>query len=273
MTLLLNLRRLPFSETTTVIQQLLARQAGGFTLIELAVVLFILTLLLSSLLVPLATQVDQRNISDTQKAMDEIKEALIGYAVANRSLPCPDTNGDGIADPATPPNVPAGCPNNEGFLPWVTLNVAQADAWGIRFLYRVSPEFTGTPVTPCAAGDGRLGLCDVGNITINTRDAATKATQTMASNVAAVILSYGKNGRGGTSTSGIVQAAPVAGTDEATNANPAGTTVFISRTLTTAQIPCSDTVAGQPFCEFDDIIIWVSPSVLMNRLVAAGQLP
>lgn len=277
MPLLLNLRRLRFSDTTIGIQQLLRRQTDGFTLLELAIVLFILTLLLSSLLVPLGSQVDQHRISDTQKTIDEIKEALIGYAIAHRSLPCPDTTGDGIADPTTPPNNPVGCPNNQGFVPWVTLNVPQADAWGNRFLYRVSPEFSGTPLSPAVSctvptSDGRLDLCDVGNITINTKD-PTKATQTMASNVAAVIFSYGKNGRGGTSNSGIAQPAPVAGTDEAANANPAGTTVFISRTLTSSQNPCSDTAAGQPFCEFDDIITWVSPSVLINRLVAAGQLP
>ena len=62
---------------------------NGFTLIEMAIVLMIVGLLLGGLLVPLSAQMDQRNISDTQKAMSEIKEALIGYAMANGRLPCP----------------------------------------------------------------------------------------------------------------------------------------------------------------------------------------
>ena len=41
----------------------------GFSVIELAVAVLILTLLLGSILVPLATQVEQRKVSDTRKAL------------------------------------------------------------------------------------------------------------------------------------------------------------------------------------------------------------
>ena len=61
----------------------------GFTLIELSVVVLVITLLLGSLLIPLATQVEQRNMSETQKRLQEIKEALIGFAIANGRFPCP----------------------------------------------------------------------------------------------------------------------------------------------------------------------------------------
>ena len=61
----------------------------GFTLVELAISIFIIALLLGSILVPLATQVEQRQVSETQKKQDEIKEALIGFALANAYLPCP----------------------------------------------------------------------------------------------------------------------------------------------------------------------------------------
>ena len=66
----------------------------GFSVIELAVAVLILTLLLGSILVPLATQVEQRKVSDTRKALDEIREALIGFAIINGRLPCPDTDSD-----------------------------------------------------------------------------------------------------------------------------------------------------------------------------------
>ena len=49
----------------------------GFSLIEVAVVLFIIVLLLGSILVPLTTQVEQKQISDTQKTLDEIRERQV----------------------------------------------------------------------------------------------------------------------------------------------------------------------------------------------------
>jgi type II secretory pathway pseudopilin PulG len=241
-------------------------------MIELAVVLFIVALVLGSILVPLTTQVEQRQISDTQKTMEEIREALIGFAIANSYLPCPDTLGGGIADPP----FPGVCTSAEGFLPWLTLSVPQGDVWGNRFRYRVSPEFTNTPPASgnCSTSDGRIGLCDSGNITVNTRT-SSKSTQTLASNVVAVIISHGKNGYGATATTGNARvSAPASNVDETTNGNVAAfPRTFTSRTPTGISATCSDTVAGQPFCEFDDIVTWISRYTLFNRMVAAGKLP
>ena len=124
------------------------KSCRGFSLIEMAFVLVIITLLLGGLLVPFATQVEQRRIAETQKAMEEIKEALIGYALSHNStststpiqpyLPCPDTNNDGLEDR----NGAGACAGNEGNLPWATLGVGNQDAWGNRFQYRVSATFS-----------------------------------------------------------------------------------------------------------------------------------
>ena len=57
-------------------------KAAGFTLIEIAVAIFVIALLLGSILVPLSNQVEQRQISETQKTLEEIKESIIGFAVA-----------------------------------------------------------------------------------------------------------------------------------------------------------------------------------------------
>ena len=45
----------------------------GFTLIELAIVLFILGLLLGTILPPLAAQFEQKRREETQAQLDEIK--------------------------------------------------------------------------------------------------------------------------------------------------------------------------------------------------------
>ena len=97
----------------------IAGELRGFTLIELAVVIAIVALLLGALLVPLATQVQGRNIKETQRSLKEIKEALLGYAVTQGRLPCPDTDRDGLEDcaVANPWDV------LEGFLPWQDLTV------------------------------------------------------------------------------------------------------------------------------------------------------
>ena len=76
---------------------------SGFTLVELAISIFIIALLLGSILVPLSTQVEQRQLTETQKTMEEIRDALLGFAATNGYLPCPDlqvggTPNDGIED-------------------------------------------------------------------------------------------------------------------------------------------------------------------------------
>jgi prepilin-type N-terminal cleavage/methylation domain-containing protein len=71
----------------------------GFTLVEIAVVVLVLGLLLASLLGPLSVRIEQQEIRKTSNQLEEIKEALYGYAMVNGALPCPDGNGDGMADP------------------------------------------------------------------------------------------------------------------------------------------------------------------------------
>ena len=236
----------------------------GFSLIEIAIALFIITLLLGSLLVPLQTQVVQRQVSDTQKALEEITEALLGFAVAKGYLPCPDlTSGgagakysndyanDGVEDFSG-----GNCTNFEGNVPWVTLGVGGADPWGNRYRYRVDPDFTNrtTPFTLSSAAD--LRMCA-------TSACTTELTVTTAGNKAvAIILSHGKNGYGGiNSDTGAANTAPVS-VDEQSNSDI--DTTFVSHTITPV---------GATAGEFDDIVIWLGKYMLFNRMVAAGKLP
>ncbi len=246
----------------------------GITLLELTIALAVLALLLGSLLVPLASQVRQRDVAATQKALEAAQEALIGHALAFGRLPCPD-NQTGTGRESR--NAATGvCESYVGILPWAQLGVAQADAWGRRFKYRVTPAFTRAKDDPtaaqCAPGC-TLDLAKTGDLTVQTRLPADKSLRPLALNVPAVILSFGGNGRGGATEAGSVLPAPAApDADEVTNAS-AGTSAFVSRIGTDGGPGCSDTAPGSPFCEFDDQVAWVTPTILLSRMVMAGRLP
>lgn len=250
----------------------MTRRASGFSLLEMAFVLIIVTLLLGGLLVPFATQVEQKRIVETQKAMEEIKEALIGYALSRSStatptqpyLPCPDAfagatiSGINLAnDGQEDRNTTTGaCDQTEGNLPWVTLGIGQADPWGAPFFYRVTPDFANSTTG--------FGLTTLEDIVVCSSSAAPgcPAANRLADTLPVVVLSFGKNGQS--------FACPSPGRgDECENRDADAN--FVSRVITKPSSPCGN--PGQPLCEFDDLVTWLSPNVLFNRMVAAGRLP
>lgn len=213
--------------------------ASGFTLVELAVVIAIIALLLGALLRPIETQHQVRSSKATKREMVSIKEALIGFGVAEGRLPCPDSDGDGLENPTqpAPPLASLDCTALEGALPWVTLGIEPTDAWGRIFRYRVTQEFahrvrTGQPPTT----PGQLDLTDSGEITVVTRDddpitapVDPKSVLVRIWNAAAVLISVGNNGAGGTSLSAPPLALPT-GTDELSNVDG----VYVTGTATGA---------------------------------------
>jgi prepilin-type N-terminal cleavage/methylation domain-containing protein len=134
----------------------------GFTLIELAIVLFIITLLLGGVLTPLGQQIAERQNGDSRRALEAARVALVGYALRRPGqagpLPCPDLRsrvtgniaGNGELQ-STPTQANDGledrladgtCLAQTGNLPWRTLGLAEADAWGNRLGYAVSPDWS-----------------------------------------------------------------------------------------------------------------------------------
>lgn len=235
-------------------------KGGGFTLVELAVSLFIIALLLGSILVPLTTQVEQRQISETQKIMDEIREALMGYAVANGNLPCPDlTAGTGANDGVEDVNGATGVCQvlsgtiATGNLPWVTLGLGGQDAWGNRFRYTVLSNFSQrSPATPFSI------LTSASTLRVCSSSSCPAPLITDAA--VAVVVSHGNNGLGAMSAeTNTARAAPTS-PDEVENTNANLDTVSRVRS----------NVAGS---EFDDVVVWLPKFTLVNRMVAASKLP
>ena len=256
-------------------------RSKGFSLVELAVALTIIALLLAGALIPLSAQIDVRNVSDTQRSMDSIREAIIGFAQANGRLPCPaaGTIAAGGVNAGAEQYVAPNCTATAGVVPWATLGVPETDGWGRRLSYWVSPIFADavgttfgcTPAPVPTPTQSSFALCSLGTLTVNTRNEITHAATAVGLVLPAVIISHGKNGFGAfTPAGGATLAAPV-GTDEIANAT-AATTTFFSRTRTPAASTCSD-AAGPAFCEFDDVVVMITSNLLIARMVAAGRLP
>jgi len=270
----------------------------GFSLVELAVALAIIALLLAGALIPLSTQMDVRNVADTQRTMESIREAIVGFAQANGRLPCP-ANGNtpaGAAGAGTEQVSGTTCTGGGnvffGAVPWATLGLPEVDGWGRRFSYWVSPIFadalpTPNPATFSSPGQtpacnptplptqSSFALCSQGILTVNTRNEGNHALTAVGSQLPAVIISHGKNGFGAYTPIGVTLAAP-AGADEIANANHANTAAtFFSRTQTPNPSPlgCNDNSAASAFCEFDDIVVMITSNTLIARMVAAGRLP
>lgn len=229
----------------------------GFSLIEVAVVMFILVLLLGSILVPLSAQVEQRQVGDTQKALEEIRDALLGFAVANGYLPCPDTGTNGSENAGATACSTITSNVACGRIPHVTLGVSNSDLWGNRITYCVNEQFA-------RRGSGNtFALTTTGTDIRICSTAATCSSSPISTSAAFAVVSHGSNGYGATNlnTGSANPAAPHA--DERENYdNNDRDIVWRVRTTT-------DSAAG----EFDDIVVWLTRYSLFNRMVAAGKLP
>lgn len=230
----------------------------GFTLIELAIVLVIITILIGGLASPLSAQIQARRTAETLKTLEEAREAILGYGMSHRTpggrpfLPCPDTNGDGIEELRTA----TICPQNVGWLPWVTLGSGSQDAWGNRLLYATHTDFSnnGTGISSSMAPLTSAPWNEICNI-------SSCAVVNVAANIPTVVISHGPNGWGGRNVNNTTYAAPTSA-DELENLD---TDIrYVSR---------APSQAGAPTGEFDDLTTWISYGLLINRLCPAGGCP
>ncbi|WP_017875233.1 MULTISPECIES: type II secretion system protein [unclassified Janthinobacterium] len=225
----------------------------GFSLVELSIVLVIVGLMIGGLITPLAMQLEQRKGNETRATLEAANEALVGYALRYGNLPCPAVSAsNGLEDRRG-----TRCGKRDGFLPWVTLGVGKSDSWANLLRYSVTPAFSDSAV--------RFTLNTRRDISVMTRDGTGRPMPATAPNdIPAVVMSHGKNGFGASGEQGVrVAVAPASNGDERINAG-AGT-AFVSR-------PLSED-GNAPGGEFDDIVLWLSPNILFNRMVAAQRLP
>ena len=262
----------------------------GFSLVEMAVVLAIIGLLLGSAMYTLSAQTEQRTREETQRRLEQAREALLGFAVANGRLPCP---ADGTTTGVESPAGGGGCTNPyNGFLPAITLGFQPVDtqgfaldAWNNRIRYAVAQSINscvGTSTTPhftskanlkqngmsCQPGTNDLLICKSSVTTpVPAPGTCGPATNILTNNspsgtVVAVIFSAGKN----YALAPTAAAATGAGKpDEAANLD--NDSIFISHA------PMPEGTLAAIGGEFDDLVLWISVGTFYGRLAAAGVLP
>jgi prepilin-type N-terminal cleavage/methylation domain-containing protein len=257
----------------------------GFTLVEMAVVLAIIGLLIGGLLMPLAAQMEQKNLNETRATLENVKEALLGYAMANGRYPCPAAApASGVVaveafDSAVGNAMNGKCASFfNGYVPGATLGIAPAnssgyviDGWNNPIRYAISDLSDDANAThiftkssgmktansaTCAPNCGMawiasqtlLSVCSTGTgITPVTCGTAVQLTN----RAVVIVYSTGRNA----ATSGT-------GADEAANLD--GNAVFVSH-----EPSASAATNGQ----FDDVVTWLSTNSIFGRLVQANQLP
>jgi hypothetical protein len=212
--------------------------------------------------------------------LQDAKEVLIGFALSNGRLPCPaSATSNGQESFASGGDATNGKCSNffDGFLPAAALGITPVDAsgyaidgWGLtqnRIRYAIAKTTVNSIKYPFTRTDGmkNASMSEIGKSVTTLLFVCASAppapysdcgSATMLTDKAIfVVYSVGKNAAtGGT------------GTDESVNPNPnstgTGKGVFVSHEPSAA--------AGN---EFDDIVDWLSPNILFNRMVAAGRLP
>lgn len=246
--------------------------AGGFTLIEMAIVLVVIGLVFTGASKVVGPLLDRDRSEVTRKHMNAAEDALRVYVMRFGCLPCP-ADGALPSDAGLPDNnhgrafaggaVVAGdcapaaavCQAADGAVPWRTLGISEeeaSDGWGTRLRYAVA---AGTPCgTATLTETGGMQRCagssyPAGGISVDNLDIAGGPETTTA---AYVLFSVGRDRAGGRrQTSGVAVAASAVATQAE---NTDGDNTF-------SQGAFNGSTAGY----FDDILIYRSAPIIIQQ--------
>lgn len=272
---------------------------NGFSLIEIAVVLVILSILLAAVVIPIASQVEQKRTVETSRQLELAKEAIIGFALANGRLPCPArfssdasnsrgkesfciaSTGPCVGAETTTVQSHGNCSNFVGLVPSATLGLAPTDEFGFA-----------VDAWQLAQNRIRYAVMDLDVIGVTATSCPT--TQTNALTAENGMRNATMSCIAGKDLLRVCSSKPAAAPGSAVSCD----TVPIDRHLTrnapfvlislgknAASIPTAGTdeahnidldnvfVTHNPAPEFDDLVTWSSINTLFARMVQAGKLP
>jgi prepilin-type N-terminal cleavage/methylation domain-containing protein len=253
----------------------------GFTLVEIAIVLLIVTILLGYTVAMFPVQQELKQYRGVQAEMNSVIEHLIAFAQVNGRLPCPDTS----TDSDTSGNTIDGeedrvgindCEAYFGFLPARTIGMSGkynaagmlVDPWGSGYRYAVSDiDASGDGDFDLVTANGirdegianvepDLFICDdsavIGNdidCTVSGADSGEVVGADGA--VAVVIISLGKDFEIPATSN--IQAENI---DDIDNGRLDKVYIFSPRRD-----------------DYDDVVKWISTNLLFSKMIEADQLP
>ncbi len=115
----------------------------GFTLIEAAIGLVIMSLLVTGLSMFLSKRVVLDKKAQNIQRLLTIKQHMLNYLTVNGVLPCPDVDGDGRQDRKLQSNGVSTCKQSYGYLPHNDLALGfSTDPWNSPYAYAVNRRAT-----------------------------------------------------------------------------------------------------------------------------------
>lgn len=263
------------------------RAYAGFSLIEIAVVLFIGGMLLAGALQLTTSLVENAKQKATRENMQAIKVALQNYVGRTGRLPCPaihtvNESGATFGVEAPTPGTCTGTVNlgsglaKFGTLPWKTLGLSAAsalDGWYNQFSYVVTTTSTSSNLTTVGVIRGSLtvhtdapvanGLPATGNqINACSTTAGDNSCNLLAT---VIIISHGGNGLGAYTRVGAEAARPTSNR-EIQNAIINATSNSVKTNLAFVNSDYSEVTTTY----FDDIVMALSPAEVLAPLLAQG---
>ncbi len=137
------------------------RKAGGFSLVEMAVVIFVIGVLTAGIITIVSPIMKEARLRETDAKLQKLARAIDSYVIQNNRLPCPAVPfvttanppfgfefNSGAAGSAVPANCGATAATWEGIVPFKTLGIPAdwiRDSAGNLISYAISPGFALDP--------------------------------------------------------------------------------------------------------------------------------
>lgn len=256
----------------------------GFSLVEMAIVIFIAGILLTAGLKLLTVRVNSAQIETTTTHQEAIKQSLISYLGKNRRLPCPGNIANGFAPP--PP-----CNPTFGIVPYADLGLDKAavlDGWENYFTYVITPNPV-TTLLPAKLPPYSTAWTYSYHASINTSPLTTNpliafwpanstggivvsdgfnniANPAITTGAVIALISHGRNGYGALNVKQGLNDASLAGADEIQNTNP----MIASGNLRVIKRDTTDSVSASGI--FDDVVFTLNASELVTPLIQNATL-